>query len=575
MRFGRKGLAVAATLVWAANPTLADEAPFNWTGFYVGAHAGGGIAYGEFSNPYGPNLFGGETRSPGPFVGGQIGYNFQDGIFVYGLQADASWANLRGAATCMQPARSLPGGNPQFMGAAFGGTCQSELDWFGTFTARGGVALGEGGRVLVYGKGGLAWLHNDVEMAQNNILAPDAGPPDASSGSSSVQWGWTLGAGLEYALSSRWSLGFEYDYLSFANRTVVTPASGPMADPTFPGIDGSTALDGRAARASHDLHTVKLALNYALNDRGEVASELGPAGLFVPGTFGRGLQVEIGGRYVYGWSRFQQDLGKHYVALPANASRLTWEDVGTGGPETYWRVDTPWNFVLKGIVGVGRGSSGEIFDEDWGLTIGDPPTEVVPYQITRSDISSSLNYFSIDGGYNIARTDTYRITPFVGYNYFHYKMNALGCSFQNFAPALPCNGAPTMVFLQETDKWRSLRLGTSAELMLTPQLKVAGEVAYLPYVSYAGVDNHPRREDAIGTTRSPQNGVGTGVQLEGVVSYDLTDQISVGVGARFWSMQVPKGLTNFFSSNEFTQERFSTEHTAIFAQGSYKFGMPD
>ena len=93
---------------------------------------------------------------------------------------------------------------------------------------------------------------------------------------------------------------------------------------------------------------------------------------------------------------------------------------------------------------------------------------------------------------------------------------------------------------------------------------------------FNGVDNHPLRSDATGTTRSPAHGVGTGVQLEGVVTYDITDNISLGVGGRYWSMQVPSGLTNFFSRNEFVAERYSTENAALFAQGSYKFsGLVD
>ena len=120
-----------------------------------------------------------------------------------------------------------------------------------------------------------------------------------------------------------------------------------------------------------------------------------------------------------------------------------------------------------------------------------------------------------------------------------------------------------------------MRLGTVAELMLTPQLKLTADAAYLPYVKFSGVDNHPLRPDAGPSSRSPEHGVGTGVQVEGVVSYDFTQQLSVGVGGRYWSMQVPKGLTNFFSTDEFIVQRFSTEQAALFAQGSYKFAAPD
>jgi opacity protein-like surface antigen len=561
-----------ALLLFTTGAAHADETRFKWTGFYAGAHTGAAMDYSDFSNPYGANLFGGETRSPGPFLGGQIGYNYQDGIAVYGLQADATWANMQGTATCMQPAHQLPAMNPAFVGGAFGATCQTEPDWFGTLTARAGLALGPQGRMLVYGKGGLAWIHNDVEIAQNNMLAPAAGPQDSIQTTKYIQWGWTLGAGLEYALTSRWSLGFEYDYLGFGDRSVATSNGQPITGTGIPGVTGSTATDGRPASVSQDVHAAKLVVNYALDDR---RVPLDPAAEPPPlaSAFGSGLQVEIGGRYVYGWSRFQQDLGKSTAALPTNISRLTWEGAGTGGYELYGRLDTPWDFVLKGFVGVGRGSSGKIYDEDWGLS--DPGvTDVTPYQVTRSDISSSLDYFTLDGGYDLVRTDAYRVTPFIGWNYFRYKMNALGCTFLQLSPAQVCDAAdpPTAVFLQEMDTWRSLRLGTSAELMLTSRLKLTGDVAYLPYVNYRGVDNHPRRTDSTtGTTRSPQHGAGTGVQIEGVVSYDITEQFSIGASGRFWSMGVPQGLTNFFSANAFQPERFTTEHTAVFAQGSYKF----
>ena len=379
---------------------------------------------------------------------------------------------------------------------------------------------------------------------------------------------------MEYALSSRWSLGLEYDYLHFGD-SLPTSTSGPFANPGTLGIVNSTASDGRLANLSQDVHAAKLAIDYALDERGApaagAASEVGARGP----AFASGFEAEFGGRYVYAWSRFQQDLGTENAPLPVNNSRLTWENVGTNGVELFGRIDTPWNVMLKGIVGVGRGDEGHIQDEDWGIARTGPVVSVTPYQITQSNVSSSLDYFTLDLGYDWLRTGSYRVASFVGYNYFRYKMNALGCTYLNIAPPEPCGDPPTLVILQEMDEWRSWRLGTVAELMLTPQLKLTGEVAYLPFVRYSGVDNHPSRADASFTTRSPGNGVGTGVQAEGVVTYDLTEALSVGVGGRYWSMAVPSGLTNFFSENKFNVERFSTENAAVFVQGSYKFEAPD
>jgi opacity protein-like surface antigen len=342
---------VIAATVWA--PARADDAAFNWTGFYVGAHTGAAIDYSDFSNPYGATLFGDDVRSPGPFIGGQLGYNYQFGAAVLGLQADASWTNLQGTATCMQPARGITGAPPQFVGGAFGATCQAEPDAFGTITAKGGLAFGPSDRILLYGKGGLAWIHNNVEMAQNNAAEPDAGPSNALSNSSFTQWGWTLGAGLEYALSSRWSLGVEYDYLHFGDHSVATPNGGPIVNAGLPGMIGSTATDGRLASMSQDVHAAKLAINYALGDRGEpvFGTELAGSRAIAP-AFASGFDTEIGGRYVYAWTRFQKDLGREQHPLPVNNSRLAWEGAATNGAELYGRVDTPWNFMLKGLVAV-------------------------------------------------------------------------------------------------------------------------------------------------------------------------------------------------------------------------------
>ena len=409
-------------------------------------------------------------------------------------------------------------------------------------------------------------------------MQPFAGPGTATSKDSYTQLGWTLGGGLEYALTSRWSLGIEYDYMHFGNHGVATPNGQPIRQPGMDGLVGSTATDGRPASVSQDLHAAKLALNYALGDRSDPlrGAELAGASAIASG-FASGFDVELGGRYVYARNRFQKDLGNEgRDPLPVNNSRLTWDGINTNGYEVYGRIDTPWNVMLKGFVGVARGDEGHIRDEDWGVPDEDdgPPSEVQPYSLTESSASTSLDYFTLDGGYDLLRTGTYKVAPFIGYSYFHYKMSDLGCTELNDMPPQSCYAGPRIVSLQEMDKWRSMRLGAAAQLMLTPQLKLTAEAAYLPYVSFQGADNHLLRGGEAPSTRSPAEGTGTGVQLEGIVSYDVTGQLSVGVGGRYWSMQVPDGLTNVFMS-EYQPVRLEVEQAAAFVQGSYKFAAPD
>jgi hypothetical protein len=110
--------------------------------------------------------------------------------------------------------------------------------------------------------------------------------------------------------------------------------------------------------------------------------------------------------------------------------------------------------------------------------------------------------------------------------------------------------------------------------MLTPWLKLSGDVAYLPDVMFKGRDNHPLRKNEGPSTFSPAVGNGTGVQVEGLLSYDITSEFSLGVGARYWSMSVPHGTTDFFSKGLLLDQRFGVEQAAVYAQGSFKFDGP-
>ena len=298
----------------ASAPRPAPAAPFTWTGLYLGPHLGGALDRSDISNPYGQTLFGDEIRSPGTLAGMQLGYNRQYGALVVGVETDVSWADLDGTFTCLQPIRGQIDVDPSFIGGAFGATCRAGVDWLGTLTGRVGAAVGPDGRMLLYAKGGLAWMHGDVSMATNNII--------------------------EYALAGNWSARLEYDFLRFGSHGVATPLAAPIAQPDFQGIFQSSAPDGRRAGVEQDMHAVKLALNYRFGSGADPRPT--PAGIVVgaPGHGTSAVQIEVGGRYVHGWGRFKQDLAGS-TGLPANNSRLTWKDVETDGGEVFWRLDTP------------------------------------------------------------------------------------------------------------------------------------------------------------------------------------------------------------------------------------------
>ncbi len=167
--------------------------PFSWSGWYIGYHVGGALDKTHVSDPYGSAIYGDHVRSPGPLAGGQIGFNHQVAGTVVGFEADMSWADLDGDNTCFA-----------ISGAFYNASCRVHTNWLGSATGRLGLAVGPQGRTLLYAKGGLAWVHKDINMAVNAAQFYGGQPPNATSGSSFGELGWTVGAGVEHALGGHW-----------------------------------------------------------------------------------------------------------------------------------------------------------------------------------------------------------------------------------------------------------------------------------------------------------------------------------------------------------------------------------
>lgn len=189
LALGTATSAVAADLPRAMPVKAPMMAPvvYNWTGFYVGAHVG----YGWANKDWGfPDTGTATSHSADGFLGGgQVGFNYQTGAWVFGLEGDLSWANLNGQSVCPNPAAN----------------CRTEINWLGTFTGRVGYAFD---RALLYVKGGVAWVDEDYF-----VRFPAAPASDETAGG--VRTGWTLGVGLEYGFWNNWSAKLEYDYMDF------------------------------------------------------------------------------------------------------------------------------------------------------------------------------------------------------------------------------------------------------------------------------------------------------------------------------------------------------------------------
>jgi outer membrane immunogenic protein len=176
----------------ATVPPIAYAPPvYNWTGFYIGGHLGGGFEGSSWSDPFtGAN----NTFNKLGFLGGaQIGANVQFNALVLGIEGDFSWTGL-----------GLKGTGTDSIGDAIATT----TNWTSTVTGRVGAAFD---RLLVYGRGGVAF-------AQDQSSFTDLGANTAST--TFLRTGWTAGAGLEYGFNNNWSAKIEYDYLGFGSKAL-------------------------------------------------------------------------------------------------------------------------------------------------------------------------------------------------------------------------------------------------------------------------------------------------------------------------------------------------------------------
>ncbi len=502
LAFGIAGPANAADMV----PIYKKAPPprWSWEGFYVGFHSGAMFSGNRFSDPFGSSLYGDVTDVPGALAGAQAGYNWiVSPGWVAGLEADGSFVGSDGTDTCLQF-------SPGFVGS----NCKVSVRAMGTLTGRLGFTVGPADRTLIYGKGGLAWVRDHVEAQGNNNFFGMF--PQSVTSESFTEWGWTAGVGVEHALTPAWSLKLEYDYLRFANHGVPTPTSIVGT----PATAISTVIDPNTSTVAQDAHVFKVGLNYhwaADPVAGwPAAAPAYPVKAIYKApptpTWAAGWEVEVGARYWVSSGKFQWD---NFFVPSVLESRLTYNKLNANSGEIFGRIDTPANVFVKGFVGLGSITGGRMNDEDWGLTDRGVFTG---YTNTLSDpVKGPIGYATIDVGYDLNRGPGYKAGPFIGYNYFKETLNAYNCAqTANAASGICAPPVPAgTLTISETSKWQSLRVGYAGEVMVTDRVKLTGEVAYLPYVSFDGRDDHWLRP---GTFFTQWSRGGQGVQTELLLS---------------------------------------------------------
>ena len=264
--FGMSGAVEAADLYTDGKSAGQPYLPLNtWAGFYAGVNGGyawntgSDISHVAIASDCGglpgcivgvPLLAEKATTSPeGGFGGGQVGYNWQAGRWVFGLETDVQGAGV-------DRANSLTNGLPIAIDRG-----SSSLDWFGTVRGRLGFTIFD--RALLYATGGFAY--GGVE---DKVYAAFIGGISQTASSSQTETGYVAGAGLEYALTPSWSFKVEYQYINLGDTTLAGGTGGAFINPFAPALPatcspGTFCLSTvHGLESSHTYNTVRIGLNY-------------------------------------------------------------------------------------------------------------------------------------------------------------------------------------------------------------------------------------------------------------------------------------------------------------------------
>ncbi len=194
----------------AKAPVLPPIVAYNWTGFYVGGFVSSGLGHQEWTFLPGGTPF--SNKVAGFLGGADLGFNYQVGSFVFGVEADVGLGSLFGGVSCPN---------------LFFFTCKDTVRYVASATGRVGYAWD---RTLFYVKGGAAWTKNDFDASCNTDSQPgiagfNFGPGgivcDGSHDTATDhRSGWTVGGGIEYGLLPNWSVKAEYDHYDFGTKSV-------------------------------------------------------------------------------------------------------------------------------------------------------------------------------------------------------------------------------------------------------------------------------------------------------------------------------------------------------------------
>jgi outer membrane immunogenic protein len=252
------GPAMAADLAYKT-PSPPPPPALSWSGFYIGVQGGAGwgttednltalgicnaagACAGGAINP--PGLLRDSYGVNGWHGGGTIGWNWQTGPIVFGVEGDISGANINGNSGC---------GAGVGVGVGINSACATNMTRFATATGRLGFTVDQ---ALLYVKGGGAWAHFDRTLTSGVLGVGVAGTAFSTPTIGESRQGFAFGAGVEYAFWGNWSAKLEYDYMDFGTKSFAFTTFSPVTLVTV-----TSTFDDRER-----VHLVRAGLNYRFN----------------------------------------------------------------------------------------------------------------------------------------------------------------------------------------------------------------------------------------------------------------------------------------------------------------------
>jgi opacity protein-like surface antigen len=529
-------------------PAPAPIGFYRWEGGYFGGHFGYLLGTSDFGLAGVPGTAFGGVIPPVPtatsamtngFVGGlQTGYLHQIDALVFGVEADFTLSSASGSVSSSGTAGSV----------GYGLVQTQQMPWLATLRGRIGYAPND--RYMVYASGGLA-----LGSVKSSIDLGFSTGRSYTGTRDEIRDGWAAGLGVEYALTPQTSVSLDWLHFDLGSATAV---GLPNADVDFE-VHSSATLRGDIVRAG---------FNYRF-DHDDIAFVRGLGGLIPQAKI---YEWEFGLRTWYSTGTMSKNLFDFDGTTML--SRLTYTGLNAATAEGFARFDDRSTGIFaKAFVGAGGIGAGNLKDEDF-------PPGISPYSsTTSSQHDGTLLYFAGDVGYNVLWTPNYRVSPFVGWFYQREFVNAYGCQQTGSNPFVCTSAIPTSVLgITEDAEWNAIRLGVAGDYIWN-RFKLSVDAAWLPWVTLTSHDTHwLRMTPGAGnfSAPTPEDGNGfTGVQLEAIVSYMVTQNFSVGVGARYWRF-VTRGNAHFTDnifggSGGIQALDFSSERYGGFLQGAFRF----